>query len=31
LQTARAEDGDDVGELCHYRDMTLNWLEHRGS
>lgn len=31
LQTARAEDGDDVGALCHYRDMTLNWLEHRGS
>lgn len=31
LQTARAEDGDDVGALCHYRDMTLDWLEHRGS
>lgn len=26
LQTARADDGDDVGVLCRYRDMTLDWL-----
>lgn len=28
LQTARATDGDDVGALCRYRDMTIDWLNH---
>ena len=28
LQTARAKNGDDVGRLCHYRDMTRAWLGH---
>jgi L-ribulose-5-phosphate 3-epimerase len=28
LQTARAENGDDVGTLCHYRDMIRTWLGH---
>lgn len=26
LQTARAVDGDHVGALCRYRDMTARWL-----
>ncbi len=26
LQTARASDGDHVGVLCRYRDMTVDWL-----
>lgn len=26
LQTARASDGDHVGALCRYRDMTVDWL-----
>ena len=26
LQTARAADGDHVGALCRYRDMTVDWL-----
>jgi L-ribulose-5-phosphate 3-epimerase len=27
LQTARAADGDHVGALAQYRDMTVRWLE----
>lgn len=30
LQTARAEDGDHVGVLRRYRDMTVTWLEEAG-
>ncbi len=30
LQTARAVDGDDVGALCRYRDMTIQWLTDNG-
>lgn len=27
LQTARAGDGDHLGVLCRYRDMTIDWLK----
>ena len=26
LQTARAENDDHVGTLCHYRDQVSEWL-----
>lgn len=26
LQTARTDDGQHATTLCHYRDMTVDWL-----
>lgn len=31
LQTARAMDDDHAGVLCHYRDMTVNWLNRHAA
>lgn len=31
LQTARATNGDHAGVLCHYRDMTADWLNRHGA
>ena len=31
LQTARAADGDHVGALCRYRDMTIHWLNRNAT
>jgi len=30
LQTARAENGDHVGALSHYRNLTFDWLLNQG-
>lgn len=30
LQTARADNGDHVGALCHYRDQVADWLTSIG-
>lgn len=31
LQTARATNGGHAEVLCHYRDMTADWLSHHGA
>jgi len=31
LQTARADDGDHAGKLCHYRDLTAEWMDYYGA
>jgi L-ribulose-5-phosphate 3-epimerase len=31
LQTARSAEGDHLGVLCRYRDMTANWLSHHAA
>lgn len=31
LQTARAQNGDHVGALCHYRDMAVDWIARHGA